>query len=418
MKKSFKASLLPVAVAAASMMGATVAQADAEWHGYFRTGAGGTTQGGNQACFKPSWPSGSGGSDDGGAVGRLGNECTNYGEATMGLDFGDQNGVWGKYLVGFSYKPKQAESYEQAGTGMEFANRQHYFKAGGFFPKGAFEDANVWVGKRYYNNRDIHILDFDTYTNNGTGAGLEGFKLGSAKGAVAYLQNGVNDNTPTASVVKRYSVRAYDIPVNEGGKLETELTFINGSTSGTATTGSGMTLMAEHSQDGVLGGFNKLTQVYGKDTGPGIGSTPTYAGADDSGKGNKSWRLHDQVYFDFKGTNWSGMIAGGIGQIDASWGQPKFANIVIRPQYNFTANTSVAVELGHATGENGASKPTMTKLTIAPQLTLTGGFWARPVLRAFVTHATWNADSGTVANGAFGNATSGTTYGFQAEAWW
>jgi len=40
------------------------------------------------------------------------------------------------------------------------------------------------------------------------------------------------------------------------------------------------------------------------------------------------------------------------------------------------------------------------------------------VLRTFVTHAKWNADNGTTANGVFGTATSGTTFGVQAEAWW
>ncbi|MEN9383600.1 MAG: hypothetical protein RI959_386 [Pseudomonadota bacterium] len=416
-KKLSKTALAPVALAA-GVLCSNAAWAEVEYHGYFRTGVGSTTAGGNQACFKPSWPSGAGGSDDGGAVGRLGNECTNYGEATVSLDFGDLNGVWGKYYVGFSYKPLQAESYEKAGDKMEFANRQNYFKAGGFFPDGSFEDANIWVGKRYYNNRDIHILDYDVYANTGAGAGVEGFKFGSAKGAVAYLQNGKNDNSPADSVTKRYAFKVYDIPVNEGGKLESELTLISGSTSGTAATGSGMTLMAEHSQDGVLGGFNKLTLVYGKDSGAGFGWTPTYAGSGNGDKGNKSWRLHDQMHFNFKGTNWSGMVAGGIGQIDASWGKPSFTNVVIRPQYNFSKNTSVAFELGHARGKNGTSSPSMTKFTIAPQLTLTEGFWARPVIRAFVTHAKWNKDAGTVANGVFGTATSGTSYGFQAEAWW
>jgi maltoporin len=40
------------------------------------------------------------------------------------------------------------------------------------------------------------------------------------------------------------------------------------------------------------------------------------------------------------------------------------------------------------------------------------------VLRGFVTHAKWNGDNGTVANGVFGTKKSGTSFGVQAEAWW
>ena len=95
-------------------------------------------------------------------------------------------------------------------------------------------------------------------------------------------------------------------------------------------------------------------------------------------------------------------------------------SVGIRPQYNFTNNFSIAAELGRdmAVADDG-KKPQLTKLTIAPQLAMAPGVWARPVLRAFVTHAKWNADAGTIANGVFGpTATSGTTYGLQGEVWW
>jgi len=54
MKKTINASLLPVAVAAASLLGTVGAHADgAEWHGYFRTQVGTTSVGGNLQCFAP-----------------------------------------------------------------------------------------------------------------------------------------------------------------------------------------------------------------------------------------------------------------------------------------------------------------------------------------------------------------------------
>jgi maltoporin len=55
------------------------------------------------------------------------------------------------------------------------------------------------------------------------------------------------------------------------------------------------------------------------------------------------------------------------------------------------------------------------------------GFWARPVLRAYVTMASWNKAAGNpvctgrdcgVSMTEFAGKTSATTYGVQMEAWW
>jgi maltoporin len=413
-KKLFKTALAPVALAA-SVLCSTSAWAEVEYHGYFRTQGGGTSKGGNLQCFDLGWPVAL--DRD---VGRLGNECDSFGDAQFAVGFGDQNDVWGKYHIGFAYKNKDAAAWEDtAGGNLNLANENNWFEAGGFFGAGAFEDASIWVGKRHYNRHDAHITDNYYWANNGMGSGIEGIKLGNAKTSFSYFQTGGNANAVGDVVAKRYGFRVYDIAANTNGKLESELVFINGSSADpTKTTGSGTSLMVQHTQDGVLGGFNKLALILGNDAGAGFGWQPTYAGGDNGSKGNKSWMLSDQLNFAIKDTKWSGMVAGVVGQIDASWGKPSFTSVVVRPQYNFTKNTSVAFELGHARGKNGGSSPSMTKFTIAPQLTLTEGFWARPVLRAFVTHAKWNNDAGTVANGVFGTATSGTSYGFQAEAWW
>lgn len=411
-----KTGLAPIAVAV-SLLAAGTAQAEVEYHGYFRTQAGGTSKGGNLQCFDAGWPTGGAGPH---AVGRLGNECDSFGDAQFALGFGDTNGAWGKYHIGFAYKNKDANAWEDTtNNDLTLANENNWFEAGGFFPENSpLENASVWVGKRHYNRHDVHITDNYYWGNNGMGAGIDGIKLGSAKTAFAYFQRGGNANATDDVVSKRYSMRIYDIGVNPGGKLEGELVLFNGSTAGAGKTGTGSTLMIQHSQDGVLGGFNKLALVTGKDAGAGFTWIPTYAGGDNGNKGNSSWAVTEQFMFALQGTKWSGMVTAGAGQIDASWGKPSYMNLVVRPQYNFTKNFSIAAELGHAQGKNGDSKPSMTKFTIAPQLTLSEGFWARPVIRAFVTHAKWNKDAGTVANGVFGNATSGTSFGVQAEAWW
>lgn len=417
MKKLLKTALLPVVFGTAALCG-TAAHAELDYHGYFRTQAGGTTKGGNLQCFDAGWPTGGAGPH---AVGRLGNECDTFGEANFALGFGDTNAAWGKYHLGVSYQPKDANPFEGTNDStLNLANENNWFEAGGFFGNGALENATVWVGKRHYNRHDIHITDNYYWSNSGVGAGLDGITLGPVKAAVAYFQRGGNANAVNDTAGKRYALRVYDIESNPKGKLEGELIFLKGSSAGTGTTGSGTALMLQHTQSDVLGGFNKLALVLGKDEGAGFGWIPSYADGGNGNSGKKSWRLHEQFMFSLKDTPWSGMATASIGQIDDGQNKPRFWNVVVRPQYNFSKTFSVATELGHAQGKNGSSTPSMTKLTLAPQLTLSEGFWARPVIRAFVTHARWNGSAAAngVANGVFGSARSGTSFGVQAEAWW
>ena len=61
----------------------------------------------------------------------------------------------------------------------------------------------------------------------------------------------------------------------------------------------------------------------------------------------------------------------------------------------------------------------LQKFTIAPQLSMPGGFWARPQLRLFATYAVWNDESkGEVGQDVYKTATKGWSAGTQIEAWW
>jgi maltoporin len=411
MKNRFK--LLAVTAALASAFASTAQAEGVEFHGYVRTQVGGTSEGGNLQCFGGSgiWPIR--------AKYRLGNECDTYGEAMVVAPFGKADGAWAKYNLMLALQEKNAADYEDVQSkNFNIASRQNFVQMGGFFPKGSLEDAKLWVGKRYYNRHDIHINDYFYWNNSGPGAGIEDIQAGPVKLAFAYHQGGGNANALTDVVSKRFSSRFYDIDVNPNGKLEGELVYLSGSTAGTASTGNGYQLFLEHTQNGLLGGFNKFALVYGKKLGAGFEWLPTYAGA--SPAQGDSLRFHDQLYFDLKGTKISGMATVSYGYADFGSGKNTWTSLGIRPQYNFTDNFSVAVEAGWDKGKtDSGATPKIAKLTVAPQFTLAGGFWARPAIRAFVTHAKWNAaagDAGT--NGVFAGKTSGTSYGLQVESWW
>ena len=437
MRGKFK--LLACAAAAASAFaGASVQAQGLEFHGYMRTGTGTTSEGGKQVCFSAPGAY---------AKYRLGNECETYSEVAFAMPFGKSDGAWAKYNLMLALIEDNAASdfeglHARNNSGVEenndkfnIASRQHFIQAGGFFGEGALQDAKVWIGKRYYNRHDVHINDFYYWSNSGLGGGIEDIALGGngTKMAFAYHSKGDDElanNSKTGLNTQRLSARFYDIPVNPNGKLEGEVAFLRGSRVSGGNTDSGTALFLQHTQSGIWGGgFNKLALVYSDDA----GSNPTYTDANDSDKG-KITALVEQFYFAPQGSKWSGLATFTYAQVKPDTGSTgKWLSFGVRPQYNFTDNFSLAMELGHdQTSAGSGPKPKLTKLTIAPQLSLAGGFWARPVFRAFATYARWNKgledavqNTSDEAPGreypfgaVFGEDRHGMTYGIQVEAWW
>jgi maltoporin len=99
----------------------------------------------------------------------------------------------------------------------------------------------------------------------------------------------------------------------------------------------------------------------------------------------------------------------------------------VRPQVFFTKYISLAFEGGFDHTEGFVTTQTgdrqfdgwLRKFTIAPQIGAGRQFFSRPVLRAFLTYASWsNGFRGLVGGVPFEDRTSGFTYGLQAETWW
>jgi maltoporin len=424
MIKKFK--MLAVAAAAAGAFGAPSARAEGvEFHGYMRTQVGSTSEGGGLQCFQGR---------NAQAKYRLGNECDSYGEAMVVAPFGKADGAWAKYNLMLALQENNGQDFEGTnGDSLNVASRQNFFQAGGFFGDGAtFGDAKVWVGKRFYNRHDIHINDYYYWSNSGPGAGIEDIAFGQLKFALSYQQrnsdggtgNGHNANQMTS---KHLSARLYEIPLWTNSKMEGELLYLFGSTANPAGgEGKGTQLFLEQTQSNVFGGgFNKVALVLGEGLGANWSFVPTYVSGSETAENDWSYRIHDQLYFDLAGTNVSGMFTASYGKVFAKAGgnDSNWASIGIRPQYNFNDNVSLAVEAGYdqtKTGSEATAK--LAKLTIAPQLALSKGFWSRPVFRGFVTYAKWNdantLNGNTIANGVFGTKTNGLSYGLQVESWW
>jgi maltoporin len=463
-------------VALAAAFAAQTAMAGFEFNGYLRSGSGSSSKDGKETCFRLNGDSALGAGSIG-AAGRLGNECDTYGELALGDTMGESDGTKFGIHTLMAFGAQQNADYEQSIP----AWREAYGSAQGF-GKGAFAKATAWVGKRYYNRKDVHIVDFFWLEVTGPGGGIENIDLGFGKFSYALMRAGDNnyqqlvtgsggtttvqvlnpDGTPkldalgnpiytqvptslTTDSQQLGRVTTVGDPTKQKSNHDFRLEGINLGSAGSlgvganiivsnnnATTGhnkGGYSAWASHSI--ASGGLqNGLTFQYAKDAGSLNGAGLSWF--DDTKGDHSAWRLIDMVNFEF-GEHWNGQAFLAYGKEKFSWykADKTSTSFVVRPVYHFTDTYSIAFEAGRSqvkgdTADIANGTNHLNKLTIAPQISMGGGFYSRPVLRAYYTTASWNTGGASACTGrdclvsvsSFANETSGQSYGLQMEAWW
>ncbi|MGC4001202.1 MAG: carbohydrate porin [Anaeromyxobacter sp.] len=416
-----KASPSRIALALAALALAAPAAA-VDLHGYLRAGVGGASRGGSQVCFNNQ------GSN---YKFRLGNECETYGELQFDQTlFKNKEGVQFKYSAMLSYSTSQEQDYESlAGNsqdnilhanGNAIALRQNW--VGVVLPQ--LKNATVWVGKRYYQRQDVHIIDFYYWDVSGFGGGIEDVDLGFGKLSLAVFQNKdfAGEGSEPRRAVWRPDVRITGVPVNPGGFLEAGVMLAYLSETSEVKTEGAQKLSpwftVQHVQTNLFGGFNKLAVQYA--TGNANGMNPYPSTGNDSDV--KRLRVIEHLVFQPTPTI-SGALVGTYQQDDDGTNVNKQWGVGARPAWHFNDFAKLAVEVGYnqVIPENG-DKTSMFKATVAPTLMPTAGpagaFFTRPELRAFATWASWNdAQKGSTGGPTFTDDTSGVTFGLQAETW-
>ena len=172
---------------------------------------------------------------------------------------------------------------------------------------------------------------------------------------------------------------------------------------------------------GMGNSYNQFTVQYGIGTGSNFGpvvQNPTPGLRD-------SWQFRVTESAVFQPTDnlslmpalvWQMQDTGASGNSRINW-----LSAGVRPIYNFTEHFSLALETGVDYVDNGPMgvRDYLFKGTVAPQLSLGKLFFSRPVLRMFATYAQWGSGfRGSIGGQAYQSATSGTSFGLQAEAWW
>jgi maltoporin len=394
-----------------------------EFHGYFRSGYGSNSQGGQQVAFQAPGAA---------AKYRLGNEAETYGEFIFVNNWvnpdHDSDRAWFHTEVMLEANTTNSASYSNFNNGIgndQFRLREVFVRAGNLFESKA--DAKFWAGERYYRRQHIEINDFYPLDMSGYGAGFEDLSLGPGKLAVGYLAGARPDiQTPNGNYVKsNIDVRFYDVKA-PGGTLAGWLDFATGKGGTTPggeviPTSNGYAFGIRHQRLEWHGGYHAFGIQYG--TGPASNFSTSIEDPTRFINSTARFLVTEQVLLqpNDKFAIMPIFILQRTRDGNPQHGWDQWASFGARPEVFFTKHLSLAFEGGfdHTHSSTGRYDGWLRKFTVAPQIAAGRQFFSRPVLRAFLTYATWSDGlRGFVGGIPFQNRTNGLTYGVQAETWW
>ncbi len=400
-----------------------------EFHGYFRSGYGLNSKGGQQVAFQAP------GAD---AKYRLGNEAETYGELIFVNNWLNPNHssdkAWMKTEVMIEANTTNSASYANfpLGTGNDqFRLREAFVQAGNVLESQP--DAKFWAGERYYRRQHIEINDFYPLDMSGYGGGVEDINLRIGKMAVAFLSGARPDIVTTNGYLTKSNIDVgfYDLkgPLGLWGVWFNYATSKGGTTpTGTVVpTSDGYAFGFRHQRLEWHGGYHTFSIQYGT----GAASNFSTSIDDPTPFLQSSARLLAVEQVLFQPNDKFAIMPIFVyqrykdGNPHHDWNQ--WVSFGARPEIFFTKYISLAFEAGFDHTEGFV--PTLNgepyvdgwlrKFTIAPQIGAGRKFFSRPVLRAFLTYASWsNGFRGLVGGVPYLNRTDGLTYGVQAETWW
>ena len=457
-----KANWLPLSAAVALALSSVAASA-VDFHGYFRAGAQASTQGGEVYCL--------GNGNKGHKVGRLGDECDTYAELTLNQEvYNKANNKWTvntivAYGTAEGNRDLQGDSWQGVGgtgpwNGQRLSIRELWT---GYQTDAGYQ---IWAGKRFYQRKDIHLLDLYYLNNSGYGAGIEGIDVGMGNLAFA-VTKWANDGTSDYNRnVYKLDARWNGIPVGPLGNLDASVIYALPFISEQQEANAAGNARANRANSGALVTLDLNTAVnsdsvnlmnhfvvqYGTNGFGYIGSNDNHAGdnyspdIDDTGVRVINWGTLDAGNF---GLGYS-LIWAHVDNGDdhpaadgVNFTTPRSGwtySIVLRPEYKWTEFTRTTLELGYSAQKTNGwvantkyEDPDVYKVTLAQQFTPGKGFWTRPAIRFYVSYLGGTqlskgnlyfsaVDGKWTAGKAFKDANDGHNYqvtvGTQVEAWW
>ena len=445
-----KANWLPLSAAVALALSSVAASA-VDFHGYARAGAQANTQGGEVYCL--------GNGNKGHMVGRLGDECDTYAELTLNQEvYNKANNKWTlntlvAYGTAEGNRDLQGDSWQGVGgdgpwNGQRLSIRELWT---GYQTDAGYQ---IWAGKRFYQRKDIHLLDLYYLNDSGYGAGIEGIDVGMGNLAFA-VTKWANDGTSDYNRnVYKLDARWNGIPVGPLGNLDASVIYALPFISEQQEANAAGNARANRANSGALVTLDLNTAVnsdsvnlmnhfvvqYGTNGFGYIGQNGNHAGdnyspdIDDTGVRVINWGTLDAGNF---GLGYS-LIWAHVDNGDdhkaagATWTTERSGwiySIVLRPEYKWTEFTRTTLELGYSAQKTNGwvantkyEDPDVYKVTLAQQFTPGKGFWTRPAIRFYVSYIGGDEFAEGWAVGYKNKNKDGDEYqitvGTQVEAWW
>ncbi|MFT5880751.1 MAG: maltoporin [Moritella sp.] len=390
-----------------------------DYHGYMRIGTGFTKDGETQVDFKAPGAE---------TKYRLGNEPDTNIE--MALDYrrymDSSKSNSDKYVQAVI----MLEGYDSQGneSNIDLSDvAQAYLSFNNILGAGT----NAWIGRRYYDRIDTHMTDhfwLNTAQNSRAAAGIEGVKVGNADFNVALIMSEDDGEFVSGDSVNSTALdlRLKNINTNDGGALNLWAYYNNRPENEGAGLDDedGFGLGVWHSQKLFDGkGKNTVHMIYRDGTAVSQGDFNPNPLMNDISIEDVNFveiatdlvtKVNDDWELGFTALYRTTQKDTATGSEDTDW-----FSIGIRPQYTISEHLSAVFELGHDQVDSDNANGGVTKFTTALQLGAEPGYWARPVLRIFVTVATWDDEfEGQVGGKAFDDDTFGWTAGAQGEWWW
>ncbi|WP_291515805.1 carbohydrate porin [Bdellovibrio sp. ArHS] len=404
---------------------------NADFIGYLRGGTGINFEGGQQNCFFNSGIPGN--------FLRLGNECGFYSELAMIFHHKkpeEQDSVYFRTQVRLMFNSKGTRQWEAAAN-RDMSQVEAFVTAGGFTElPGEF-----WIGKRFYRDVDLYIFDWYYYADmSGVGAGIDNIPVDlGGKVAVAHLVQANDDLSATTAgrpVLQAVDLRWKTIPVfaEQNLNLWGVYAWAQASSDGTSSyiDTNGFSLSARLNGS-VFDGNNNTTILYGKGAMKDLNIYASSAVPSTDDSQNKAWTLRFVEDWNHDVTDrWAVMLAVAAEIADTGKDENshrEWQEIGIRPIYFVSDRFQWVFETGYSRfkdesevdgGGNSVGVRELSRISLAPQLSLSKTIWGRPVMRAFVSHSMWSNSNKSLIGAsasAFKDKTAGTSFGYQFEAW-
>jgi len=436
-----KAKWLPLAAGVALAAGSVSASA-VDFHGYFRSSINASFSGGEVYC--------SGTGADGHKVGRLADECDTYAELALSQDVYNKANTKFDVHTNVAYGSPEGRVDHQGndwqgvngGTGPWDGQRLSVRELwSGYTPA---EGYTIWAGKRFYQRKDIHILDLYYLNNSGNGAGIENIDLGIGTASFAVVKS-ATDNANGWRNVYKVDARWNGIPVGFG-TLDAAVIYAfpavtkyqygaadvanHHKDSGalisldhaSTVTGDSLSLMNHLVFQFATNGFARTVGTFGNHAGQ------TYnPNNDQQGVRLIDWGTLDMGNFGLGYSLLWAHLSSGDKFNHAWYGNPWDRrsgweySIVLRPEYKWSEYTRTTLELGlsQQAGVKGSNDdPEVHKITLAQQFTPGKGFWARPAIRFYASYQGGDPEQFDYKSHNKKHHNFQYIFGSQVEAWW